>query len=186
MPEQLVSGKRRKARGETEDSSPLTASSSPPSAYVPYVVTAMEAVLLALVCLSPWPYGSVHPGFEFLLNAGIAVLLALWAVRMLLEGQLTWKKSGVALCLAGLFIIGVWQRTSLPPSVLSWLYSGARSRCYEQLLPQQPEILPNHLTLSAGMTAPGSTISLYPGRTRVETARLFCRLPSFPGCIQQI
>ena len=39
---------------------------------------AMEALVLALVCLAPWPYGSVHPAFEFPLDAGVAALVALW------------------------------------------------------------------------------------------------------------
>src|SRR5579875_2807253 len=140
---------------------------------------AMETVLLALVCLSPWAYGSVHPGFEFLLDAGIAVLLGLWAVRMLLEGQVVWKKSVAVLCLASLFLLGIWQQTPLPRSVLAWLSPGT-VRCYDQLLPKQAEILP---PLSAEMepsvsaashatTPPGSTLSLYPGATQGETMRL--------------
>jgi O-antigen ligase/tetratricopeptide (TPR) repeat protein len=144
-----------------------------------FTLAMMEVVLLALICLSPWAYGAVNPGQEFLLDAGIAVLLVLWAVRMLLQGQITWKKSIVANCLAGLFLLGIWQATPLPRSALTWLSPGA-AHCYDQFLPQQPEIPADPLTgetvarpVSSTEVAPlGSTLSLYPGATERETTRL--------------
>jgi len=174
-----MSGERWAVNRENEDSSSLPIH-RPPLAV--FVVAAMETVLLALICLSPWAYGAVHPNFEFLLDAGIAVLLALWAVRMLLEGRIRWKKSGVALCLAGLFLLGVWQRTPLPRPMLAWLSPGT-VRCYDQLLPKQPETLsalstdempvpPSNAQSSHAELRPGSTLSLYPGVTQREAARL--------------
>jgi hypothetical protein len=47
----------------------------------------MEGIVLFMVCVSPWAYGAVHPGFEFLLDAGVGLLVILWGVRMLLEGR---------------------------------------------------------------------------------------------------
>ena len=79
----------------------------------------MEAVILFLVCTSPWVYGAVHPGFEFLLLAGVSVLLALWCVKMLVERRFYWKKCPVTLCLAGFFLLGVWQMAPLPRKVLA-------------------------------------------------------------------
>jgi O-antigen ligase/tetratricopeptide (TPR) repeat protein len=159
-----MSGKRRAASSEKEGPSSFTTRCSP---LVAFIVAAMEVVLLLLVCLSPWAYGAVHPGFEFLLDVGIAVLLALWAARMLVERQITWKKSGAALCLAGLFLLGVWQRTPLPRSLLAWLSPGT-VQCYDQLLPKQPEILPDDVVQPSVGPPPGSTLSLYPGATRGE------------------
>src|SRR5579884_4037303 len=157
------------------------APSSRPTAYSPLiacVVWAMEAVLLALICLSPWAYGAVHPGFEFLLDAGIAVLLALWAARMLLEGQITWKNSAVAICLAWLFLLGIWQSTPLPRHILDWLAPGT-ARCYDQLLPQQPEMLANDAAPYDASIDPGLTLSLYPGATQREATRLLAVLLVF-------
>ncbi len=157
------------------------APSSRTTAYSPLiacVVWAMEAVLLALICLSPWAYGAVHPGFEFLLDAGIAVLLALWAARMLLEGLITWKNSAVAICLAWLFLLGIWQSTPLPRHVLDWL-APTTVRCYDQLLPQQPETLPNDAARCDASIDPGSTLSLYPGATQREATRLLAVLLVF-------
>src|SRR4051794_14420031 len=84
----------------------------------------MEAVLLALVCGSPWAVGGAGAVFEMVLYAGVAVLLLLWAAGLLLEGRLTWVHSGVALCLAGLFLLGAWQLTPLPRRVLERVAPG--------------------------------------------------------------
>jgi O-antigen ligase/tetratricopeptide (TPR) repeat protein len=170
------------ARGEKEDVSSLPTRQATLAAFVR---AAMEAVLLVLVCLSPWAYGTVHPGFELLLYIGIAVLLALWAARMLLEGQLTWKPSGVALCLAGLFLLGVWQRTPLPRPLLAWLSPGT-ARCYEQFLPQQPEVLPDEAGSSDAGPPPGSTLSLYAGATERESARLLALFLVFVAVLNNL
>src|ERR1700694_1543743 len=77
----------------------------------------MEAVALVLVSLSPWAFGSVQPVYELAIDAGVAALLVLWGARILLEWRFSWKKCPVALCLAGLFLLGVWQMTPLPRPV---------------------------------------------------------------------
>ena len=77
---------------------------------------AMEVVLLALVAASPWMYGAVHPLSEFVLLAGISLLLWLWALRFLVDGQVTWRHCPVLLCLAGLFLLALWQMASLSES----------------------------------------------------------------------
>jgi hypothetical protein len=56
-----------------------------------------EAVLLLLVCLSPWTFGAVHPLFEALVYAGLAVTLLLWATAILAGWQLRWQNCPVAL-----------------------------------------------------------------------------------------
>jgi tetratricopeptide (TPR) repeat protein len=142
-----------------------------PSRAVRLVCGLMEAIVLALVCLSPWPFGSVEPDAELALYAGVAVLLALWAVRWLLERRLTWAKCPVVLCLAALTLFGVWQLTPLPEGLLEWV-APATARTYDRLLPAQAEVLS---AAEAGeRTAPlgPGTISLNPGRTRQELARI--------------
>src|SRR4051794_755263 len=79
------------------------------------VQVVIEVVVLAIVCLSPWAFGSVEPLFEFALDAGVALLLLLWAGRLLLDGRVTWHRCPALLCLAGLFIVGVWQVMPLSP-----------------------------------------------------------------------
>jgi len=131
---------------------------------------AMEAILLGMVLFSPWAYGSEPAGFEFLLDAGVSLLVALWGVRMLLEGKLAWRKCPVTLCLAGLFLLGAWQIAPLNHSLLSAV-SPATERLYERLLPAKSEQLP--LAQPEREVPPaGSTISLYPHVTRIHLQRI--------------
>jgi tetratricopeptide (TPR) repeat protein len=132
---------------------------------------AMEMLVLLLVVLSPWAFGAVEPFAEFLLGVGVGVLLVLWAVVMLLEGRLTWKQSPVALCLAGLFLLGIVQVTPLSRSTLTRL-APATARLYERLLPTEPEVLPGTAERGSTPAPPGSTLSLYPAATRRDVLRL--------------
>ncbi len=90
---------------------------------------AMECIVLVLLCFAPWVYGAVHPGFELLLLLGIALLLLIWAVQLIRQGSLVWVNSPILLCLAGLFLLGVWQVTPLAPSTLAVL-SPSTARLY--------------------------------------------------------
>src|SRR5262249_33898423 len=126
---------------------------------------AMEVCLLAMICLSPWAFGSVEAQFECLLYAGVAVLLGLWGARMLLEGRLTWSKCPVALCLAALVVVALLQLVPLPRQLLGWL-SPDTSQLYDRLLPSQAEVLPFGEERDSPASTPGSTLSLDPGRTR--------------------
>src|SRR5689334_8234445 len=125
-----------------------------------FLRTAMEVIVLLMVCLSPWAFGSAGADFEFVLYAGIALLLGLWALQILVEGELSWKKCPVALVLGGLVLYGAWQLTPLPERVLPVL-SPATARMYEQLLPSQAELLPSGEKLEPSFLRAGSTLSLY-------------------------
>ncbi len=139
---------------------------------------AMEAGLLVMVCLSPWAFGAVEPEHEFLLDVGIAVLMILWGARMLLDGQLSWRKCPVAVCLAAWILLGVWQLTPLPRGLLSRI-SPVTTRMYDRLLPAQPEVLPFGEPRGASIPPAGSTLSFYPGATRRELGRYLAILLLF-------
>lgn len=130
----------------------------------------IEAVVLVLVILSPWTFGAVEPVFEFLLYVGIALLLVLWAGRMLCQGQFTWKKCPVALCLAAFFVLGVGQLQPLPRPALNFL-SPPTVRLFDELLPTEPE-KPLGESYQRPALAAGTRLSLYPGATRRELVRL--------------
>ncbi len=127
--------------------------------------------MLLLVCVSPWAFGAVEAEFEFVLFVGVAGLLLLWGVRCVLAGRFRWAKCPIALCLAALFVVGVFQALPLPHEILRVL-SPAAARFYENLLPEQPEVLPFELARFTVSPPAGSTISLYPGITRRELMRL--------------
>ncbi len=126
---------------------------------------AMEALVLIMVCLSPWALGSVGVEFEFLLFAGIALLLSLWAARMLVEWRISWQSCPVAMCLAGMIMLGVLQLTPLSGSTLDRV-SPATTQINNRLLPAQPEVLPRGEPRESMLVPAGSTISLYPDPTR--------------------
>ena len=138
----------------------------------------MEAVVLVMVCLSPWAFGAVEPEHEFLLDVGIAVLMILWGARMLLDGQLSWRKCPVAVCLAAWIFLGVWQLTPLPRGLLSRI-SPVTTRMYDRLLPAQPEVLPFGEPRGVSIPPAGSTLSFYPGATRRELGRYLAILLLF-------
>jgi O-antigen ligase/tetratricopeptide (TPR) repeat protein len=132
---------------------------------------AIEVLVLALVCLSPWVLGAVEPGAEFCLFAGVALLLLLWAVRLLVEGPFPWQHCPVALGLAGLVLFGLVQLTPLPAPVLRCL-SPRAARLGEDLLPATPEVLPFGEGTVASVFPAGSTLSVHPAATRTEVVRL--------------
>jgi O-antigen ligase len=131
----------------------------------------METVVLLLVCLAPWPYGSVDARFELFLFGGVGLLLGLWGVRMLLEGRIRWKKCPVAICLALLFLWGIWQITPLPRHLVDFLSPGA-GRFYSNLLPAVQEVLALDEPRAVPAVPPGSTLSLYSYATSRELTRL--------------
>ncbi len=134
-----------------------------------FLPVVMEGILLLIVGLSPWAYGAVHPGFEFLLFAGASLLAGLWGLRILLEGRFSWKICPVTVCLALLFLFGIWQLTPLDKSFLATI-SPTTAGLYQQLLPAKPEIPP--LEGTGVETAVGTTLSLYPQVTRLRLQRI--------------
>jgi O-antigen ligase/tetratricopeptide (TPR) repeat protein len=138
----------------------------------------MEAILLAMVGLSAWAYGAVHPGFEFLLVTGVGLLVVLWGARFLLEGRLSWKNCPVVFGLTGVWLVGIWQLTPLPRPLLRVL-SPATARLYDQLLPSQPEQLPAGAAADLVVKPAGLTISLYPHATRTRLVRLLALILVF-------
>ena len=86
-----------------------------------YLQYGIEVVTLLLVCLSPWAFASIHPIFQSMLLSGVSVLVLLWAARILLQRQFVFRKCPVSACLVALILLGLWQVTPLPRSVLSWV-----------------------------------------------------------------
>ena len=142
------------------------------------LATAMEGVVLALVCFTPWAFGSVDSLFEMVLDIGIALVLVLWGLRMLVQGQFSWRKCPIIVCLASLFLLGIWQLTPLSPSTLQRL-APATSQLYRKLLPKEPEALPGGEARGPAVGPIGSTLSLYPTATRRELVRLLAILLLF-------
>jgi O-antigen ligase len=132
---------------------------------------AIEGLVVSLIVLSPWFYGGARSGFEFLIDAGIALLLVLWGAKICVEGRLSWRACPVAGCLAAIFLYGLWQLAPLSTVQLAWL-SPSTAKIYQQLIPAKNEVLPSNLTRDKVSPATGTTISVYPTATRQALIRL--------------
>ncbi len=84
---------------------------------------------------------------------------------MAVEWRVTWARCPVLVCLVGLFLLGVWQITPLPRSVLEVLAPGTAA-LHRELLPATPEQFAAGEPVDPGGAAAGQVISLYPGGTR--------------------
>ena len=124
-----------------------------------------------MILASPWAFGAVTAEAEFALFCGVALLLVLWAARVIVAAQFSWRKCPVALSLVAIFLLGVWQIAPLPRSALRRL-SPATAAIYERLLPAQPERVGPDVPSAATGVRPGSTISLYPEATRRMLLRI--------------
>jgi tetratricopeptide (TPR) repeat protein len=142
------------------------------------IQTGMEWIVLALVVLSPWAFGAVEPPIEEMVYAVVALLVALWGVRMILEGQAWWRKCPVTLCLAALLFLGVAQLQPLPTAVLARL-SPATAETYQQLLPAEPEILLQDEPHEPVQPPAGTTLSLYAAATQSLVFQIFVVLALF-------
>lgn len=136
-----------------------------------FLAGVLEAGVLLMVCLSPWAFGSTRVEFESVLDMALAGLLGCWAVQLLLQRELSWRRNPLALILTGLILCGAWQLTPLPHQWLSWLSPGTVGM-NNRLFPSEPEILPCGEAREAPLFSAGSTISFYPGRTMQELIRL--------------
>jgi tetratricopeptide (TPR) repeat protein len=102
---------------------------------------AAEAMLLALVLVSPWPFGSVEPGWQFVLYAGLAVVTALWVAHTVVTRRLTVRPDAVSACLLGLILLTALQLVPLPVGVVG-VISPARAEQHRTLRPEVGEVLP--------------------------------------------
>src|SRR5262245_5684862 len=102
---------------------------------------AAEAVLLALVVLSPWPFASVQPVWTFVLLAGLAVVVALWAAHAVVGRRLAYRPDAVSACLLGLVLLTAAQLVPLPESAVRTL-SPTLADWHRTLRPDVDEVLP--------------------------------------------
>jgi tetratricopeptide (TPR) repeat protein/O-antigen ligase len=139
-----------------------------PAAYA--LRAAAEAVLLALVALSPWPFGSVQPIWEFVLLAGLALVVALWVAHVIVCRRLTYRADAVSACLLGLILLTAAQLIPLPESAVRIL-SPTLAHWHQTLRPAVEEVLPGED--GPGRPRPGSLpLSIDPAATQDALVRL--------------
>jgi tetratricopeptide (TPR) repeat protein len=135
----------------------------------------LEGGVLVLVVASPWMFGGVDPDVQAFLTIGVALLVAVWGVRVLVRGWVRWPRCAITSCLAALFLFAALQLLSLPLSIVAAL-SPATSALRERLLPRSPEVLPE---AERTESVAASTLSLYPQATRQQAVQLLAILIVF-------
>ena len=99
------------------------------------VRTAGVVLILALVAISPWPFGCANPSGQFAVALTLLALVSLWTAYGILSGRFRYRSDAVAACLLGLVIVTALQLVPLPerfvrflsPTAVEW-NRGSRSR----------------------------------------------------------
>jgi len=119
----------------------ITRDETPAVRTVQTVRTAGVVLLLALVALSPWPFGSANPSGQFAVAVTILILVGLWTAHAILARRLRYRSDAVAVCLLGLVIVAALQLLPLPGGVMR-LLSPTAVEWNRALVPETPELLP--------------------------------------------
>ena len=128
-----------------------------------------EIILVLLVCLAPWAYGSVEAWAELGLYVGVALLTLLNYRRPSGSNPRGGLVRLPGLALMGLVLLALFQATPLGHGVLSWIApSLAASRA--KLVPDQPEHVLGDTDVAVAL--PPATLSLEPDSTLQIAARL--------------
>ena len=121
-------------------------------------------LLLTLIIVSPWAFGSVDPSAALLLSFGILSLCGLWAAHCLVTRRFVYTTDAIAGCLLGLVVLTSLQLVPLPKSVAG-LLSPHAVRLHEVLIPQQPELLPGESEAEVAGRGSWLRLSLAPAAT---------------------
>lgn len=111
------------------------------SAASKYLRTLAEFIVLALIVISPWPYGGVEAGWQFAFYVTIGVLLGIWCLHALVVGSIHIRLDFVSVCLLGIILVTGCQLAPLP---MNWIrtVSPTEAKLLAQLRPQESELLP--------------------------------------------
>jgi O-antigen ligase/tetratricopeptide (TPR) repeat protein len=128
-----------------------------------------EMIIVALACLAPWAFGAVEAWAELGLYIGVAALAIVGAVSGWGKHRSRDWLSAPSLILAGLLVLALIQRASLPESFLK-LVSPPSAALRTSLLPRVPE----RVSGDEGPTVPLSrpTLSQEPEATSDLAVRL--------------
>ncbi len=131
-----------------------------------------EGLLISLATLSAWPFAGVLPFAEYLLTAGVGLLVLVWAVHAVVTRASGFRLDLVSGALAGLILFTACQLVPLPLGVVKVL-SPARANWHETLLPEQLEQLPGEAASPRSDFVP---LSVCPNDTRTLAARMIAVL----------
>jgi O-antigen ligase len=122
---------------------------------------AIEAIVLGVIAISPWPNASDGANARSIIAIAAAVLLLLWAIRLVISRSLSKRGNGPFYCLTGLFALSAFQMIALPASVQRVVAPGV-AEVYSFFLPASPEVFPGEMAKAA----PNHPSTVAPGKTQ--------------------
>ena len=124
-----------------------------------------RVLLLTLIALAPWAYGSVPPEWELVLSLGVLALVCLWAAHAILTQHLAYQGDLISTCLLGLVVITATQLVPLPESIVR-VVSPAAADWHMTLAPEVTELLPGETEADAPKRSRWVRLSVAPARTQ--------------------
>lgn len=134
------------------------------SSAAPSVRAAAGFLLLAIVVITPWPFGTSNASGQLILALGILILMMLWAVYTVMTRQFTYRSDAISVCLLGLILFTALQLVPLPESVVRVL-SPKAAEWHRSLLPETPELLPGEAPESVAHRSRWMKLSVAPSAT---------------------
>jgi tetratricopeptide (TPR) repeat protein len=123
------------------------------------------SLLLAIVALSPWPFGTVTAGWQVVLALAVLALLGLWAAHAVLTRRVSYTPDAPSTCLLGLVLITACQLVPLPASFVG-LVSPATAEWHRTLYPAATELLPGESPGDVRQPSSWVLLSVAPANTR--------------------
>ncbi|MBA4191380.1 MAG: hypothetical protein C0467_25655 [Planctomycetaceae bacterium] len=128
-------------------------------------------ILLGLVCLSPWPFGSVSADWQLVVSFGLFILIGLWATHALYTSRLSYTPDICSSCLLGLVFLAAIQLLPLPEEFVR-IFSPATVERHRNLLPEMTELLPGESEATAPSRSGWVRLSASPANTQDMLAEL--------------
>ena len=128
------------------------------------VRTAGVVLILALVAISPWPFGCANPSGQFAVALTLLALVSLWTAYGILSGRFRYRSDAVAACLLGLVIVTALQLVPLPERFVRFL-SPTAVEWNRALVPETPELLPGEVESSVPQRSSWLRLSVAPAAT---------------------
>ena len=142
----------------------ITRDETPAVRTVQTVRTAGVVLLLALVALSPWPFGSANPSGQFAVALVLLAIIGLWTAHAILTRGISYHSDAVANCLLGLVIVTAVQLLPLPEGIARFL-SPTAVEWNRALIPETPELLPGESEEDAPQRSSWVRLSVAPAAT---------------------
>lgn len=128
---------------------------------VDYLRKSSEALILLVVVLSPWAFGSVHAISKYFVTAAICLTLVFWAIELLIEPRRLLTRFQVPI----IILVAIVSLQLLPLGGVSDALSPVAARMKAEMVPAQLETLTDGSVAELPFWTARGRISIYPAET---------------------